>query len=213
MEARMSSMWYEHAVDVQPGYGITSITNFRRTTSSWDTTIVHPVARHTITFDHEEDRDKLYDALSQVLFILPMKIGCDAITLIYSRDGDGRPEVKEVILRLFGMDLDTVHDYEQVLGLLMTMRHTCAHNLMLLKSFVPTSPTTPMVVKMDGYDLVAKDSPADLTEWSLSMSISQDLRAENVRALSTSVPEGLPWHQVDHVLQTCHRPPDVVYKT
>ncbi len=209
----MSNLWYEHAVDVQPGYGITSITNFHRTTSTWDTTTVHPVARHTITFDHEEDRDKLYEALSNVTLISRMRIGCDAIVLTYSRDGDGRPEVKEIILRLFGMDLDTIYDYAQVLGILMTMRHACAHNLMLLKSFVPTSPTVPMVVKMDGYDLVAKDSPAALTEWGLRMSISQSLRAENVRALSTSVPEGLPWHQVDHVLQTCHRPPDVVYLT
>jgi hypothetical protein len=209
----MSNMWYEHVVNVQPGYGITSITNFHRTTSTWDTTTVHPVARHTITLNDEARMDQLCEALSPVIFIHVIRTGGDAVTITYSKDGDGRPEVKGIILRLFGMDLDTVHDYEQVLGLLMTMRHTCAHNLMLLKSFVPTSPTTPMVVKMDGYDLVAKDSPADLTEWSLSMSISQDLRAENVRALSTSVPEGLPWHQVDHVLQTCHRPPDVVYKT
>lgn len=209
----MSNLWYEHAVDVQPGYGITSIHSLYRTTSTWDTTTVHPVARHTITLNDEARMDQLCEALSPVIFIHVIRTGGDAVAITYSRDGDGRPEVKEIILRLFGMDLDTIYDYAQVLGLLMTMRHTCAHNLMLLKSFVPTSPTTPMVVKMDGYDLVAKDSPAALTEWGLRMSISQSLRAENVRALSTSVPEGLPWHQVDHVLQTCHRPPDVVYKT
>ncbi len=196
------SAWHRHEHHIPPGLGIYYASSLYEVVETWDTLTIHPVSTQTLLFNRETSMMRLQEALSSIPSVIVEVRHPFTLLLSYAR-GEGVSEVKDVVLKTLGVNLDVTHDHDQHMRYVMRRRATRAQDLILLRSLVPHSPTRPVVTPSSiGYGLTIGHLYLS-SEYSLG-------RATIAKTIHKAAPDGVCWDVVDHVVDTCTSRPHVV---
>lgn len=183
--------WRSEELLAVPSHGITSMTRHYRVNETWDGTVIFRTSHVNLSFSDVSSADQLYEDLTKRSGIkvdrLPgvrLKLRC--------WEADGHTKIVEAVCSLRDVVLLTEGDD------VMVRRFTSVHNIMLLRSLVPTAPAG-LEAHLLGYDLRSGQA---VTPTSSGISV----RA--VRLL-----DGLRWGDlVSYVVDTCGQRPVVTYE-
>lgn len=196
------SAWHHYRHRISPGRDISHAKSLYEVVETWDTLTIHPVSTQTLLFRHDAPMLRLQEALFSIPFIIVEVTYLSTLLIAYAH-GEGVSEVKDVVLRTLGVSLDVTPDHDQHMRHVMCRRAAHAHDLLLLRSLVPHSPTGPVATLSPiGYGLIIGHLYLS-SEYSLG-------RATLTEAIHKAAPDGVCWDVVDRVVDTCTERPHVV---
>lgn len=182
--------WCSEELLAVPSHGITSMTRHYRVNETWDETIIFRTSHVNLSFSDVIAADRLYEDLKKWSGI---KMDWQPGVRLSLRcwEADGHTKIIEAVCSLRDVVLLVEDD-------VMVRRFTSAHNIMLLRSLVPTAPDG-LEAHLLGYDLRSGE---------VVTPTSSGLSVRAVRLL-----DGLRWGDlVSYVVDTCDQRPVMTYE-
>lgn len=182
--------WRSEELLAVPSHGITSMTRHYRVNETWDGTVIFRTSHVNLSFSDVRSADQLYEDLKKRSGIKVDRLPGSRLSL-RCWEADGHTKIIEAVCSLRDVVLLVEDD-------VMVRRFTSAHNLMLLRSLIPTAPGG-LEAHLLGYDLrsgeVVTPTSSGLSVWF-------------ARLL-----DGVRWGDlVSYVVDTCGQRPVVTYE-